>query len=175
MDRTRLRSRRDQMSPIRILLFLIATAACAGGDMDAPPPVPTPEPLVVLDAGVGQPTVTVGDAVFDVESVSTPEQRAKGLSGRDYLADTSGMLFVFESGRTTSFWMKDMRFPLDFVWIGDQCTVVDTHSDVPAPSPTSASGSLPRYSSTTPSRYTPRDQLRQDRRAWYRGRRSRDL
>ena len=122
--------------------------------MDAPPPVPTPEPLVVLDAGVGQPTVTVGDAVFDVESVSTPEQRAKGLSGRDYLADTSGMLFVFESGRTTSFWMKDMRFPLDFVWIGDQCTVVDTHSDVPAPSPTSASGSLPRYSSTTPSRYT---------------------
>ena len=33
------------------------------------------------------------------------------------------MLFVFPSGRTSAFWMAGMRFPLDFVWISENCTV----------------------------------------------------
>lgn len=61
------------------------------------------------------------------------------------------MLFIFESGRTTAFWMKDMRFPLDFVWIGSDCTVVDITPDVPPPA--TPNSPLPTYSSALPSAY----------------------
>ena len=63
------------------------------------------------------------------------------------------MLFVFDSGAASSFWMREMRFALDFVWIGDGCEVVDIHVEVPAPPAGAAVGDLPIYSSGTPARY----------------------
>ena len=119
-------------------------------------PTPTPSenpPLIALAGGGVSPTVSVGGATFDVEIVFTPEGRTRGLSGRDSLADGAGMLFVFDSGAASSFWMREMRFALDFVWIGDGCEVVDIHADVPAPAAGAAVGDLPIYSSRTPARY----------------------
>ena len=115
-----------------------------------PTPVPaTPPPLVAFDSAA-LPIVEIGGEVFDVEVVFTLEDRSRGLSGRDTLADGAGMLFVFESGETSSFWMRGMRFPLDFVWIGDECTVVDIDADVPL-----AAGAIrpPMYDSDFPARY----------------------
>ena len=63
------------------------------------------------------------------------------------------MLFVFESGQASSFWMRGMRFDLDFVWIGDGCEVVDIHARVPAPPSGAGVGGLPTYSSQPPARY----------------------
>ena len=126
------------------------------------PPSPTParaseaagsRPLIVLDGGETTPTVSVGGAAFDVEIAFTPEDRARGLSGRDSLPDGSGMLFVFENGQASSFWMREMRFDLDFVWIGDGCEVVDIHARVPAPAAGASVGDLPIYSSQPPARY----------------------
>ena len=97
--------------------------------------------------------VSVGGASFAVEIASRPEDRTRGLSGRDSLADGAGMLFVFESGRASSFWMRGMRFALDFVWIGDNCEVVEIHADVPPPAAGADVGQLPIYSSATPARY----------------------
>ena len=53
-----------------------------------------------------------------------PEERSQGLSGRPNLAAGTGMLFVFEQAGSYAFWMKDMRFPLDMVWIDAQCLQV---------------------------------------------------
>lgn len=140
------------LSLLRILLLLLASA-CVSGDASGPPPVTVEAPLIVIDAG-DRPTVAVGDAVFDVELAYTRDARTRGLSGRDSLSDSAGMLFVFESGRTSDFWMKDMKIPLDFVWIGDGCTVVDLHSDVPPPPASSGDGSLEVLSSGSSARYT---------------------
>ena len=130
-----------------------------------PSPSPTPSqtpapastagssPLIVLDGGGTTPTVSVGGAAFEVEIAFTPEDRTRGLSGRDSLADGSGMLFVFENGQASSFWMREMRFDLDFVWIGDGCEVVDIHARVPAPAAGASVGDLPIYSSEPPARY----------------------
>ena len=41
----------------------------------------------------------------------------KGLSGRDNLADDEGMFFVFEKSDIYPFWMKDMKFAIDIIWI----------------------------------------------------------
>ena len=106
-----------------------------------------------MDGGGARPAVSVGGAAFDVEIAFTPDDRMRGLSGRDGLAAGAGMLFVFENGRASSFWMRDMRFALDFVWIGDGCEVIEIHADVPAPPAGTDVGLLPTYSSEAPARY----------------------
>ena len=57
------------------------------------------------------------------------------------------MLFVFESGKASSFWMKGMRFALDFVWISSNCEVVGVTEGVPPAASNSANSTLPTYSS----------------------------
>jgi uncharacterized membrane protein (UPF0127 family) len=49
--------------------------------------------------------------------------------------------------------MNKMRFPLDFVWIGEDCTVVFTTVDVPNPDPDAPGSSLPTYQSGAPAAY----------------------
>ena len=59
------------------------------------------------------------------EVMDTNELRAKGLSGRDSLKESEGMLFLFETASAEHcFWMKDMKFSIDMVWMNDQKEVV---------------------------------------------------
>ena len=62
---------------------------------------------------------------MNVAVADTEQLRTQGLSGRQSIAPFDGMLFVFDSSGTYSFWMKDMSFPIDIVWIDDQYRVVD--------------------------------------------------
>lgn len=68
--------------------------------------------------------LTVGDAVFSVRVVNTPETRQKGLSGSQPLPKNEGMLFVFDSSDMWSIWMKDMTYPLDIIWLDDSKRIV---------------------------------------------------
>lgn len=86
-----------------------------------------------------------------VELARTVDERARGLGGRDGLARDHGMLFVFESPQSPTFWMLGMRFALDFVWIrGDR--IVDLTRDVPPapPGATEESGLLRTLQPATP-------------------------
>lgn len=47
------------------------------------------------------------------------QERQQGLAGIDQLLENEGMLFVFDQPGRYAFWMKGMKFPLDFVWIKD--------------------------------------------------------
>lgn len=64
-------------------------------------------------------TLTIRDISFMVEIADTELTRMRGLSGRESLGEREGMLFIFPSPAKYSFWMKGMKFPLDFVWIRD--------------------------------------------------------
>lgn len=64
-----------------------------------------------------QRTVTIGSIVIPVEIADTDEKRTKGLSERETLDIDSGMLFVFDNADRYPFWMPDMYFPIDIVWI----------------------------------------------------------
>lgn len=55
---------------------------------------------------------------------SNSEQKRLGLSNIPVLADNAGMLFIFDSPTTQAFWMKDMRFGIDIVWIDKDFKVV---------------------------------------------------
>lgn len=61
--------------------------------------------------------IRVGDATAMVELASTPEERRRGLSGRESLPDGRGMLFVFGAPAPQSFWMKDTYVALDIAFI----------------------------------------------------------
>lgn len=63
--------------------------------------------------------VEIKGQVFYVEVPETRAEKARGLGGRESLAPDEGMLFVYNSPRRLSFWMKDMLIPLDFIWIRD--------------------------------------------------------
>ncbi|MEK7501598.1 MAG: DUF192 domain-containing protein [Patescibacteria group bacterium] len=54
---------------------------------------------------------------IQVEISDTLDKTELGLSNRPSLDPDSGMLFVFSDSEPQSFWMKDMLFPLDIVWI----------------------------------------------------------
>ena len=54
-----------------------------------------------------------------VEIADTREKQALGLGQRDDLAWDHGMFFTYAKPAFYAFWMKDMRFSLDIVWILD--------------------------------------------------------
>lgn len=74
--------------------------------------------------------VIIGNTVTEVEVAETPMAQERGLSGRKDLGENRGMLFVFPQKNYYSFWMKEMRFPIDIIWIQDD-RIVDLASDVP--------------------------------------------
>lgn len=114
--------------------------------------------LAALLAGCGAPapggdgpTVTIGDDVVRVEVARTPEERARGLSGREALGPDEGMIFPFETAGHPGFWMQGMRFDLDLVWVRDG-RIVEIHERVPRPPPGPDPNAppLPLYRPRTP-------------------------
>lgn len=70
------------------------------------------------------PTVVIGGQTVAVTIADTDASREKGLGGRTGLSDHEGMLFVFPQDGYYAFWMKDMQFSIDIVWIAADGTVV---------------------------------------------------
>ncbi len=58
------------------------------------------------------------------------DELVKGLSGTDNLPHDEAMLFVFNKPDVYSFWMKDMKYPLDIVWLDSTFKVVHIESNV---------------------------------------------
>ncbi len=92
-------------------------------------------------------TVSIGTGSVFVTLAETQEERQRGLSGHLGLAENEGMLFVFQKEGTYSFWMKDMRFPIDIVWISNAAAVVHIEKNV------SPSSYPQTYSSQAPARF----------------------
>ena len=61
----------------------------------------------------------------NVELANTEEERRLGLSFRQYLGDYDGMLFVFDQDVSSPFWMKDMKIPLDIIFVDSNYFIVD--------------------------------------------------
>lgn len=67
-------------------------------------------------------TVRIGNATFNVELATSSIAQARGLSYRTSLAENAGMFFIFAYPGIQNFWMKDMNFPIDIIWIGPGAT-----------------------------------------------------
>ena len=61
--------------------------------------------------------IKINGTVVTVEVAKTEKEQAKGLAGRDELCQTCGMLFEYDNYQIRHFWMKDMKFSLDILWV----------------------------------------------------------
>lgn len=102
---------------------------------------------------VPQPTnirqVVINDAKIKVEIADTQTKRSQGLGGRESLASDEGMLFIFEKVDKYPFWMKGLKFPLDFVWIKED-KVIDLLTNIPPPQSGQKDETLPIYQPKEP-------------------------
>lgn len=81
-----------------------------------------------------QPTLTLllrnGEKTIQIERADTLATRIQGLSGRKSLAPDTGMLFIFEKSDIYGFWMPDMYFAIDIIWIDVQKKIVHIEKNV---------------------------------------------
>jgi uncharacterized membrane protein (UPF0127 family) len=89
-----------------------------------------------------------GSAVT-AELAVTDEERQQGLMFRDKIEESQGMLFVFEGEDIHAFWMKNMKFPIDILWLDSQRKIVHIEANVP---PCTADP-CPSYIPKSPARY----------------------
>ncbi|MFA6384652.1 MAG: DUF192 domain-containing protein [Candidatus Omnitrophota bacterium] len=88
--------------------------------------------------------VCVKDACVNAEIADTDGARMTGLMYRGSLAENGGMLFVFPGPGRYSFWMMNMRFPLDIIWIDETRRIVDIKAGVEPCAAGSCESILPR-------------------------------
>lgn len=72
----------------------------------------------------------VGNTSINVDIADTPALQERGLSGRKALLDNQGMYFIFDHAGIYPFWMKEMNFPIDIIWIDDHMSVTDITKNV---------------------------------------------
>lgn len=83
-------------------------------------------------------TVTVtdedGETLGEVTAAlaESSQEWTLGLSAAESMPEDGGMLFVSEDANYESFWMRDMDFGLDIVFVGETGAITSIHS-VPAP------------------------------------------
>lgn len=66
-----------------------------------------------------QQPASIGNQKISVEIVRSPWQQYRGLSFRESLPPENGMLFLFPDKQARDFVMRQMRFPLDIIFIED--------------------------------------------------------
>jgi uncharacterized membrane protein (UPF0127 family) len=65
------------------------------------------------------------------ELALTDQERMQGLMFRTGLSEDQGMLFVFAEERIYPFWMKNMKFAIDIIWLDSQKRIVHIERSVP--------------------------------------------
>jgi uncharacterized membrane protein (UPF0127 family) len=115
-----------------MLLALLLLAACGAAQDSAPSDYPTAE-------------VAIGIHRIEVEVADTPERMSRGLSGRSELPEGRGMVFPYARAGHHGFWMYDMHFDIDIVWIRASRIV-----DVTARARHDPPGELPVYRPAEP-------------------------
>ena len=82
--------------------------------------------------GVATKQLRGGEVELTVEVADSRPDQVKGLSGRSCLGDGAGMLFVYGDASTERcFWMKDMNFAIDMIWLDKDRQAVSIQSNVP--------------------------------------------
>lgn len=69
-------------------------------------------------------TLRVGDGVFKARLALDQASREKGLSGVARLHNTDAMILAFGSDAKWQIWMKDMKVPIDILWLDSNRKVI---------------------------------------------------
>lgn len=90
--------------------------------------------------------IVLGNTTLSVQVATTQNEQQQGLSGIESIHAHEGMLFPYSPATDPVFWMKDMLFPIDIIWIRDGF-VISINKDVQPPDTKQADAPLTRYPS----------------------------
>jgi hypothetical protein len=62
--------------------------------------------------------------IIDIEIAETPDERSQGMMFRSSMSDSVGMLFIFESSKEQTFWMKNTKLSLDILFADENFQIV---------------------------------------------------
>jgi len=74
--------------------------------------------------------LTIGKNNFHTYISDREDKRERGLSGISNLEEGVAMLFVFEDENFHNFWMKDMNFPIDIIWIDGEKKIIEISNNI---------------------------------------------
>lgn len=77
----------------------------------------------------GSAKICIKNICIEAEIAATPEARINGLMFRQELEPGKGMLFILGEESKESFWMKNMKFPLDIIWINKDKVIIEISKD----------------------------------------------
>lgn len=77
-------------------------------------------------------SISVDDKTYSVLIADNPFEQMRGLMGRSSLGYDEGMLFIYEENRNVSFWMKNVSFPLDMIFLNQCGRVIQIHENAQA-------------------------------------------
>jgi len=78
----------------------------------------------------GEGVIYLDNIPLEVMVADTVASRTRGLSGMAPLSGNQGMFFVFDEADRYGFWMKDMRFAIDIIWLSDEGFVLEIDEHV---------------------------------------------
>ena len=118
------RRSRESLLGIELGMVLGVLLLSCSSPTPAISPTATPSPKVEAPSNLGQKLpisaqAIVGGRTIKLEVARTQQQQATGLMYRNNLADDRGMLFPFEPPQSVRFWMKNVRIPLDMIFLQD--------------------------------------------------------
>ncbi len=95
-----------------VIAFGIALAALFIGSRGNKPTLPCSSASLII-----------GGEHITLTLAQTPAEQERGLSGHAPLGVDEGMLFLFDDAHVKKFWMKEMLFPIDMIWISPEWKV----------------------------------------------------
>lgn len=122
-------------------LFLFTDGQGSSLGVSTSPVSAAPGEAVIPDQTTAVVRIAATEIAVEIATSSAAVQ--KGLSGRSSLGADRGMLFIFSRPDIYRFWMPDMHFPIDIIWMNDD-KVIDTDEDV-----------SPKFDPLHPHFYTP--------------------
>lgn len=97
--------------------------------------------ILKIDHLISPQTVKIGNHTFSLYLATTSRDQEVGLARFSKIESNQGMLFLFDKPDYYSFWMKNMKFPIDIIFIS-QNRIVDIFQNVPTPK---NNNNLPTY------------------------------
>ena len=74
--------------------------------------------------------IKIANQLIKVDLAITQGEQKKGLSIKKIIGENEGMLFVFPKLSINNFWMKDMVFPIDIIWINEDMKIIYIEKNV---------------------------------------------
>ena len=91
--------------------------------------------------------------VIVCETMTQKQEMMKGMMFRDKLPANQGMLFIHAAAAPVSYYMYQVKIPLDIVWMDRNHVIVEIAADAPACSDGRQASQCPHYGGSRPSQY----------------------